>query len=142
MTHTRRRSLLAAATIVAAAGLSQATCRRGAVPGPPRASGYVEATEVRVAPEVGGRVLEVLVAEGDRIASGAIVARLDTRDVAIAARRVEAERGQAVAQLKLLQAGARPEDIRQALAQAESAQAEVAAAEAELRAAAADLQRI
>jgi HlyD family secretion protein len=40
-----------------------------------------------------------------------------------------------------LQAGARPEDIRQARAQAESAQADVQAAEAELQAAAADLQR-
>ena len=33
--------------------------------GPERASGYVEATEVRVAPQVGGRLLEVAVAEGD-----------------------------------------------------------------------------
>ena len=35
-----------------------------------RASGYVEATEVRVAPEVGGRVLELAVAEGDRSTAG------------------------------------------------------------------------
>src|SRR5262245_58906662 len=88
--------------------------------GPPRASGYVEASEVRVAPEVGGRVVALQVAEGDRIAEGAVVARLDASDVELTRRRVQAEREQAVAQLKLLQAGARVEDIRQARAQAEA----------------------
>jgi HlyD family secretion protein len=101
----------------------------------------VEATEVRVAPEVGGRVIEVRVSEGDRVAVGDIVARLDTADAEIAARRANAERDQAVAQLRLLEAGARAEDIRQARAQADSAQADVQAAEAELHSATADLER-
>jgi HlyD family secretion protein len=43
--------------------------------------------------------------------------------------------------LRLLQAGARPEDVRQAQAQAESAQAEIRAAESELKSAIADLTR-
>jgi HlyD family secretion protein len=101
----------------------------------------VEATEVRVSPEVGGRVLEVLVEEGDRVAARQVVARLDTSDVELAIRRAQADRDQAVAQLRLLQAGARPEDIRQAAAQVESAQAEAKAAEAELQSAQADLER-
>jgi HlyD family secretion protein len=42
------------------------------------ASGNVEATEVQVAPEVGGRILEMRVAEGDRVAAGAVIATLDT----------------------------------------------------------------
>jgi HlyD family secretion protein len=121
--------------------LVTAGCGGGAAEGPTRASGYVEATEVRVAPQVGGRLIEVAVAEGDRVAAGALLARLDTADVEIALRRAEADRDQAVAALKLLQAGARAEDVRQAQAQAESAQADVQAAEAELRAASADLQR-
>lgn len=121
--------------------VASGACHRGAPDGPPRASGYVEATEVRVSPEVGGRVTEVAVAEGDRVEAGAVIARLDTADAAIAKRRVEAERDQALAQLRLLQAGSRAEDIRQARAQADSAQADVEAAEAELQAAAADLQR-
>jgi HlyD family secretion protein len=106
-----------------------------------RASGYVEATDVRVAPQVGGRLMEVAVAEGDRVAVGALVARLDTADTELALRRAEADRDQAVAALKLLEAGARAEDIRQARAQESSAQAEIAAAESELEAANADLQR-
>jgi HlyD family secretion protein len=111
------------------------------VEGPPRASGYVEATEVRVGPQVGGRVLEVAVEEGDRVAAGAVIARLDTADIELALRRAEAERDQASAQLRLLQAGARSEDVRQARAQAESARADVSAAESELQSATADLQR-
>jgi HlyD family secretion protein len=96
---------------------------------------------VRVGPEVGGRVLSVAVEEGDRVSAGAAIATLDTTDTELAIRRVEAERSQADAQLRLLRAGARPEDIRQATAQAESARAEVAAAESELRAAADDVAR-
>jgi HlyD family secretion protein len=106
-----------------------------------RASGYVEATEVRVAPEVGGRIVELPVDEGDRVEAGALVARLDTADVQLAIRRAEAERDQAVAQLRLLQAGSRPEEIRQAAAQVETARADVVAAKSELQSAEADLGR-
>ena len=118
-----------------------AACGRGQDDGPIRASGYVEATEVRVAPEVGGRLLEVSVEEGDRVAPGRPIARIDTSDTDLALKRAAAERAQAVAQLNLLRAGARAEDVRQARAQAESARAEVAAAESELRSATTDLAR-
>jgi membrane fusion protein YbhG len=128
-------------TVVAIASVTVSACRGRGDEGPIRASGYVEATEVRVAPEVGGRILELRIDEGDRVAAGATIARLDTRDTDIALQQAEAERAQAVAQLKLLQAGARPEEIRQARAQADSAQADVAAAESELRSAGADLAR-
>jgi HlyD family secretion protein len=106
-----------------------------------RASGYVEATEVRVAPEVGGRVLELKVDEGDRLAVGDLIARLSTTDTELTIRRAEADRDQATAQLRLLQAGARVEDIRQAEAQVESAEADVKAADAERSSAVSDLQR-
>jgi HlyD family secretion protein len=135
-----RAGILAALVGVALAGMS-AACQRGHADGPLRASGYVEATEVRVAPEVGGRVLEIKVDEGDRVTAGTLLARLDTSETELAMRRVAAERAQAEAQLRLLQAGARPEEIRQAPAQAESAQADVHAAESELAAAAADVAR-
>jgi HlyD family secretion protein len=118
-----------------------AGCNRGAAPPADRASGYVEATEVRVAAEVGGRLIEVKVAEGDRVAAGDVVARIDTADTDLILRRVTAEREQAQAQLALLRAGSRPEDVRQAASQVQSAQADVRAAEAELDAAGADLDR-
>jgi HlyD family secretion protein len=127
--------------VVLAGGLTALRCRGQASNGPSRASGYVEATEVRVAPEVGARILEIAVREGDRVERGALIARLDDSDTAIALRRAEAERDGAVAQLRLLQAGSRSEDVRQASAQLESSQADVKAADAELQSARADLAR-
>jgi HlyD family secretion protein len=106
-----------------------------------RASGYVEATEVRVAAEVGGRLVAVPVSEGDRVAEGEVIARIDTADAELALRRAAADRAQAQAQLSLLRAGSRAEDIRQAQAQVQAAQAEVRAAQADAAAAAADVER-
>jgi len=106
-----------------------------------RVSGQVEATEVQVSAPVAGRVLELKVAEGDRVASGALIAKLDTADAELARARAVADRDQADAQLRLLQAGARPEEIRQAEAQVASADADASATAADLAAAEADVQR-
>jgi HlyD family secretion protein len=106
-----------------------------------RVSGHVEADDVQVAAEVGGRVLELHVGEGDRVTAGQPVAQLDTRDAELAIARARAERAQADAQLRLLLAGSRPEDIRQAAAQATAADAEIGAAQSELENAEADLER-
>jgi HlyD family secretion protein len=135
-----RRAKPVGITMVAALAVL-AGCRGDSDDTPLMASGYVEATEVRVAPEVGGRVIEVRVAEGDRVDLGAVIARLSTADTDLAIRRAQAERDQAVAQLRLLQAGARPEEIRQAAAQVDSAEADVRAAESELASASRDLER-
>lgn len=106
-----------------------------------RVSGHVEATETRLAPEAGGRILAFTIEEGDRVEAGQEVLKLDTRDVDLALQRARAEEAQADAQLRLLLAGARPEDIRQAQSQVAAATADVLAARAELEAADLDLQR-
>ena len=106
-----------------------------------RASGHVEATETRIAPDVGGRLLTLTVKEGDRVQTGQVLMTLDTRDVALAIDRAKAERAAADAQLRLIQAGSRVEDIRQAQSQVETARAEVSATRAELEASEQDLQR-
>jgi HlyD family secretion protein len=121
--------------------LFTAACREPAPANQVRVSGHVEATEVQVSSEVGGRLVEMAVAEGDRVERGAVVARLDTRDIELQVRRVRADRDAASAQVRLLQAGSREEDIRQAEAQVDVANAEVAAAAAELKAAETDLGR-
>ncbi len=118
-----------------------AGCDRGGAPPPNRATGYVEATEVRVSGEVGGRILELKIAEGDRIKAGDVLARLDTADTQLALRRAEADRDQADAQLALLRAGSRAEDVREAEAQSRSSQNDVRAAQAELDSANADVER-
>ena len=106
-----------------------------------RVSGHVEATETRLAPEVGGRVLTLTVKEGDRVQAGQTILTLDTRDVQLAIDRAKAEQAAAEAQLRLVQAGARVEDIRQAQSQIETTRAEAAAARSELEAAEQDLVR-
>jgi HlyD family secretion protein len=106
-----------------------------------RVSGHVEATEVQVAAEVGGRLVELRVNEGDRVKQGDLIARLDTRDAELQLAQARAERAGADAQRRLLEAGSRPEDIRQAQAQVEAAETEAAAAQAELKAADTDLER-
>jgi HlyD family secretion protein len=106
-----------------------------------RVSGHVEATEVRVAPQVSGRIVEMNVAEGDRVSSGVVVARLDTADADLALARTKAERAQAEAALRLLQAGARPEDVRVAEAQLSAARADLSVAAAESAAAQVDVER-
>ena len=127
--------------LLALLSLPAAACDRTAATPATRASGYVEATEIRASSEVGGRLVEVKAAEGDRVNAGDVIARIDTADTDLSLQRAQAERDQAEAQLALLRAGSRPEDIRQASAQAESAQADVRAAQAELDAAAADVER-
>src|SRR4029079_11004732 len=108
---------------------------------PPRASGYVEATEVRVAAKVPGRVEHVMAVEGQRVNAGDTLLVQATTDTDLAIDRVKAERAQAQAQLRLLLAGSRREDIDQASAQVAAAESDRRAAESELSAARADEAR-
>ena len=114
-------------------------------PAPPtdrlRVSGNVEATEVHTAADVGGRLVELRVDEGDRVEAGAVIARLDTEDSMLQIARMRADRATAVAQLRLLEAGSRVEDVRQGRAQVDAATADSAAIDAEIKAAQLDLDR-
>jgi HlyD family secretion protein len=136
---TLRRSAMP--ILICATAVALAACRSGAQEAPPRATGYVEATDVRVATKVSGRVATVNVTEGARIDAGAVVATIATTDVDLALARIRAERAQAMAQLDLLLSGSRPEDVRQAEAQAAAAAADRKAAEAEVSSARADEAR-
>jgi HlyD family secretion protein len=116
-------------------------CRDKAPSDRVRVSGQIEATEVQVSSQVAGRLLERKVSEGMRVSKGDLLATLDTADTELALTRARAERAQAEAQLKLLQAGSRAEDVRQAEAQSAAARADVAAADADLAAAELDVER-
>ena len=133
--HRWEKFLVALAVVLAAA------CREKPPADRVRVSGQVEATDVQVAAQVGGRLLELRVTEGDRVKAGDLVARLDTADAELALARMKANLGQAEAQLRLLVAGARAEDVRQAEAQVAAAENDVRAADAELAAARADVER-
>jgi HlyD family secretion protein len=88
------------------------------------ASGIIEAEEVSVTTELGGRVAEVLADEGDLVEQGAVVILLD--DALLRAQMAQAEAGLETAQAALaqVQAGASSADVAQA--EALVRQAEVA----------------
>ena len=127
-----------AAVVLLGASVAAAGCGARDAGTPPRATGYVEATDVRVTAKIAGRVASVVVSEGARVEAGAVLATLAPTDVDFALARARAERAQAAAQVALLVAGSRPEDVRQADAQAAAAAAELRAAQSELSAARAD----
>jgi HlyD family secretion protein len=80
------------------------------------ASGTVEATEADLGFQVGGRISEIAVREGDRVGLGQELARLETAELEarVAAARAQVDAARAL--LSELQQGARPEELRQARA--------------------------
>ena len=98
-------------------------------------SGTIECTQVQVAPQVGGRLAQLVPQEGDALVKGCFVARIDPVDYELKKAEAAALLAQAQAQLDLLLAGSREEDIQRARDQ-------VRESEALARAATADLERI
>lgn len=97
-----------------------------------RASGHIEATEIRLAAKVGGRLLEAPLEEGDTVTAGELVARLETVDAEHQLAQARADVEAADARLRLLLAGSRAEDLRRAEDQMAQAQAELDAARRDL----------
>jgi len=127
--------------MVVGMALAGAGCHAAEVAPVRTASGYVEATDVRVAAKVAGRVATVTVHEGQRVEAGHVLVTLSTTETDLAVVRAQADRAQAIAQLRLLQAGSRAEDIQQAEAQQGAAESERRAAEADAASARADEAR-
>jgi HlyD family secretion protein len=117
------------------AALAVAACGKGKDDGVIAASGHVEATEVRLSAKVAGHVEALAVQEGDTVAAGQEIARVDTTDVRLALDAALAERAQADAERRLRVAGSRREDIAEA-------EAQVQRAEADRRGAQEDLERM
>jgi multidrug resistance efflux pump len=104
-----------------------------------KASGTVEVVTIAVAPELAGRVADVLVAEGDRVSAGQALIRLD--DTLLQTQLKQAEAGLAAAQAQraaaqanydLLKSGAQPDQIGAAEQAVKAAEAAVAGAQAQL----------
>jgi HlyD family secretion protein len=107
-------------------------CGNGSGNGTIHASGHIEATEVRLAAKLGGRLLELPFQEGDAVAAGAVVARFDTVDAQHELDRARADLDATDATLRLLLAGTRIEDVHQAEAELARAQADLDSAERDL----------
>ncbi len=123
----RRGRWTALVLLLAAAG----ACRADRDPGLIAASGHVEATEVRVGSEVAGKVEALPIEEGSPVAAGQEIARIDRTDIELARTTARAERAQADAELRLRVAGSRPEDVAEAQALVERAQADLVGAQSD-----------
>lgn len=90
------------------------------------ASGIIEARQVSIAPEIGSRVVEVLVDEGQRVTLDQLLVRLD--DASLVAQRDEARAARQATQAELDRLRAGPTAY-----QIQAAEAQLAQAEANLR---------
>lgn len=111
-----------------------------------KASGTIEATDVTISPEIGGRVVEVLVTDGDAVSKDQPVVRLDAtllqaqlkqveanvQAVQAQQRAAQAQQRAAQANYDLLKSGPQVEQIQAAQEAVKTAEANAAAAQAQL----------
>jgi HlyD family secretion protein len=114
-----------ATSILCATALAAALATGGCGNGwrTPDGSGTIEATEVRVAAEVPGRLLEVRAEEGSAVVQGDTLALIDATDYKLKLDAARAALSGARARLDLVIAGARDENIEQARSGVREAQA-------------------
>jgi HlyD family secretion protein len=98
-------------------------CRGTEAAGVIEASGTIEADEVVIASEFGGRIEDVLADEGDEVEEGQLLVLLDSALLEAQIGEVESAVGAAQANLDLVSAGARPGEIQTAEALLEQATA-------------------
>jgi HlyD family secretion protein len=91
-----------------------------------RGSGIIEVTQVDVAFEVAGRMIERSVDEGAMVDKGEPVGRLDDREYRLRVARATAAKEAADAHYRMMTKGAREQEVDRALAAREAADAELA----------------
>lgn len=95
----------------------------GDEPGQAMFQGYVEGEFIEVAPETGGRIVELAVRRGDDVEPGALLFRIDDAEALDAVAQAQAELQRAQAQLTNLEQGRRPSEIAVIEAQIDEARA-------------------
>lgn len=113
------RSLLLAACL-----LLLVACQATSKPDELRYSGVIEATQVKVVAELGGKIVELGVDQGDAVQAGQVLVRLDDATLQAQVKQAQAAVSAAQANLAQVEAGARKEDISVAEAALKQAQAE------------------
>jgi HlyD family secretion protein len=130
MASRRSVRVLVLGLIVAAAGAGAYFLWR---PGPEAPIvGVVRATEVRVAPEVGGQLATVKVEKGAKVHAGDTVAELSTVELTASVAQARAALAEASAQRDHIYAGVREEQVAELAAEIAKAQSRLAYAEAQL----------
>lgn len=123
---------VAALAFVTAAALTFASCRRGPDDDRVHLHGRIEAPLVDIAPRIQGRVVEVLVREGDHVKAGDLLVRLDLAEVALAPARDAQSVTAAEARVRDLSSGSRTAEIAAAGAERTDRVAALALAREEL----------
>jgi HlyD family secretion protein len=90
-----------------------------------RVSGFIEADEIRLGSRVGGRVLKVHIAEGQRVKPGDLLVELEPFSLLAELKRAESTLAAREADFQRLQTGLRTEEVAQALARYERLQAKL-----------------
>ncbi|MGQ9802165.1 MAG: HlyD family secretion protein [Candidatus Saccharicenans sp.] len=108
--------------VLGAVLLLMSGCRKAAENNLIRVTGTIESRTARISPRVSGRVLRVLVEEGQSVKPGQLLVELDHDYLDLQLRQAEATVAAARAQLELLRKGARSEDIIQAEQQLKQAE--------------------
>ena len=131
MSLSPRRKLLLVLLIVAVGSVLfwRLFFASGEPPGKIRLSGNIEVTDAEVSFRIAGHVRERLAEEGDRVARGTVVARLESADLEHEVALRQAEVAVARATFAELQAGYRVEEVAQARASLVQARAELTRAE-------------
>jgi HlyD family secretion protein len=112
MSASRIRKLLVVAVVVLAAGaLAVLAYDRPAIAEAPRIPGMVRQTEVRIAPEVSGRLASLAVSAGQHVQKGDVLAVIDNPDLTAAMAEAGAASASASADRARVYSGIRPEQI-------------------------------
>lgn len=122
MKITKKNIGIAAAAVAVAALLAYGVWR-ASQPAPAVFQGQMEARETDIAPKVTARISEVLVQEGDQIATGATLMRTDSPEVTAKLAQATAAQQAAQAVADKAQNGARPQELEMARLQWQRAQA-------------------
>src|SRR5678816_1093713 len=107
-------------------------CARGGAEDPSY-SGTIEAVEVDVSPEVGGRILSRPVDQGDSVRKDDIVAVIDPQTYRIALAETEGALAEARAKLAEMTAGYRREEVETATHQVQEAEAQLTQTESRVK---------
>src|SRR5215471_4600641 len=121
---------IALGLIVVAAGLGGYVLWRRAGVSP--IVGVVRATEVRVAPEVGGQLAAIKVQKGDRVRAGDVVAELSALELTASVGQARAALAAAQADRDHVYAGVRDEEIDRLAAEIAKAKSRLTYVEAQL----------
>lgn len=92
-------------------------------------------------PKTAGRLAKLYVEQGDRVQQGQIIARMDSQEIEAKRDQALAELSRTQANLALLKAGNRPEEIGQAQSSVSEAQAKIVSAQTRLDLASARVRR-